>query len=106
MSVVSDIQSKLGINPTGIVDSQTIEKTKQFQLRNNLLVDGIAGVKTRAKLFNNSVFTWDDFPHFKQSEFACKCGCGFKDEDLKVVEILENIRAYFGNKPVIITSRM
>lgn len=105
MNIVSDIQRKLGCSLIdGIVGAETIEKTKQFQLRNNLQVDGIAGVNTRAKLFNESVFTWDDFPHFKQSEFACKCGCGFKDEDLKVVEILENIRAYFGHKPVIITS--
>lgn len=105
MHVVSEIQSKIGCKMIdGIVGNETIEKTRQFQLRENLDVDGIAGVKTRAKIFNSSIFTWNDFPHFNQNEFACHCGCGFKDEDLKVVEILERIRAYFGNKPLIVTS--
>lgn len=105
LQVVKDIQEKIGCKLIdGIVGAETIEKTKQFQLRNNLVVDGIAGVKTRALLFNESIFDWNDFPHFTKKEFACKDGCGFDDEDLKVVEILENIRAYFGHKPLIITS--
>lgn len=105
LQVIREIQEKLGCKMIdGIVGSETIEKTKQFQLRENLTVDGIAGVKTRAKLFNESIFSWDDFLHFKKSEFACKDGCGFDDEDLKVVEILEIIRSHFGNKPVVITS--
>lgn len=47
---------------------------------------------------------WSMYPHFKKQEFACKDKCGFMDENLKVVEILEEIRSHFGNKPVIITS--
>lgn len=66
----------------------------------------LLGVNTRAKIFNSQGLSWDNFPHFKRSEFACKDKCGFDDIDLKVVEILENIRAHFGNRPVIITSRM
>ena len=37
-------------------------------------------------------------------EFACKCGCGFDDINLRLVQILENIRCYFGYNPIIITS--
>ena len=63
------------------------------------------GIKTRAKIFQSvSSYSWDSFAHFKRSEFACRCGCGFDDEDLKVVEILEIIRKHFGGRPVIVTS--
>lgn len=48
--------------------------------------------------------SWAQFPHFKQAEFACRDNCGFMDENLQVVAILEKIRAYFGGKPVIVTS--
>lgn len=105
LRIVAEIQDKLHCKSIdGIVGSETIEKTRQFQLLTGLKVDGIAGVKTRAKLFNDSVYDWSDFPHFKQSEFACKDRCGFDDEDLQVVKILEDIRAYFGGNPVIVTS--
>ena len=42
-------------------------------------------------------------PHFKRSEFACKCGCGFDDISTAVVENLELIRNILG-KPLVITS--
>ena len=48
--------------------------------------------------------SWAQFPHFKQTEFACKDNCGFMDVNLQLVAILEKIRAHFGGKPVIITS--
>ncbi len=41
--------------------------------------------------------------HFNRSEFACKCGCGFSTVDVKLLEILETVRTYFG-KPVTINS--
>ena len=63
------------------------------------------GIKTRAKIYQRvSSYSWENFAHFKRSEFACRCGCGFDDEDLKVVEILEIIRRHFGDRPVIVTS--
>ena len=40
--------------------------------------------------------------HFKRSEFACSCGCGFEAVDKELVEILEEVRAEFG--PVNISS--
>lgn len=106
ISIIKQIQTKIGCSLIdGIVGSETIEKTKQFQLRNNLTIDGICGIKTRAKIFSsNNPHSWDDFAHFKKSEFSCRCGCGYSDEDLEVVEILEMIRKHFGNHPVIVTS--
>ncbi len=41
--------------------------------------------------------------HFSRSEFACRCGCGFATADIELVQVLENIRAHFG-EPVIINS--
>lgn len=45
--------------------------------------------------------------HFRRSEFACKCGCGFglnsDDVSIDLIKRLEEIRAHFG-KPVFITS--
>ena len=34
--------------------------------------------------------------NFKRSEFACKCGCGFDDIDLKLVNIIQIIRDEVG----------
>lgn len=89
----------------GLVGIETITKLKEFQTNNGLNADGICGIKTRNCLTNlNHPYNWSDFPHFKQSEFACECGCGFDDIDIRLVQILEQIRSYFGNHPVHITS--
>lgn len=89
----------------GLVGTDTITKLKEFQKNNNLVVDGICGIKTRNCITNlNNPLSFADFKHFKQSEFSCKCGCGFDDIDLSIVSILEQIRSYFGDHPVYITS--
>lgn len=41
--------------------------------------------------------------HFRRSEFACRCGCGFDDVNLKLIEVLEDVRNHF-NAPVYINS--
>ncbi|WP_447926932.1 D-Ala-D-Ala carboxypeptidase family metallohydrolase [Vreelandella sp. EE27] len=41
--------------------------------------------------------------HFRRSEFACKCGCGFDTVDLETLMLLEDIRTHF-DQPVIINS--
>lgn len=41
--------------------------------------------------------------NFKRSEFACKCGCGKDDIKEGVVEILQDLRDYYGF-PITITS--
>lgn len=41
--------------------------------------------------------------HFNRSEFDCRCGCGLNTVDVRLVEILEQVRKHFGC-PVIINS--
>ena len=41
-------------------------------------------------------------PHFKQREFACKCGCGFNVVDQRLVDGLELMRERIGH-PIILT---
>lgn len=101
-ALICNIQELVEAEVDGVAGSQTIEKTKQWQEENNLIADGIAGVQTRNAMFNKTE-EWN-FPHFEIQEFACKCGCGFDDINYRLVQILENIRCYFGYNPIIITS--
>lgn len=104
IEIIKDIQSKIGCTMIdGIVGNETVTKCKEYQRNHGLTPDGICGEKTRASLHNNN-YSWNDVKHFKKSEFACKDGCGYDDIDIRLVEILENIREHFGNKPIIITS--
>ncbi|TFH85253.1 DUF882 domain-containing protein [Billgrantia azerbaijanica] len=41
--------------------------------------------------------------HFKRSEFACHCQCGFDTIDAATLEILEAVRQHF-DAPVTVTS--
>jgi len=41
--------------------------------------------------------------HFRRCEFACNCECGFDTVDTRLVELLEDVRVYFG-APVTINS--
>jgi hypothetical protein len=103
ISVIKDIQSKLGTNPDGVVGSNTVEKCKQYQRDNGLVADGVCGASTRSKL-NSNASSWDSVKHFKKEEMNCKCGCGLNNTDLHLMHILEQIREHFGGKPVVITS--
>lgn len=42
-------------------------------------------------------------PHFKRSEFSCRCGCGFAAADIELVAVLEDLREAF-DAPVYIRS--
>ena len=42
--------------------------------------------------------------HFKDSEFACKCGCGLASPDPELLQVLELIRAGIGNHPIFVNS--
>ena len=103
ISVIKDIQNKLGASVDGVAGNETIQKCKEFQSNNGLAVDGICGPATRNKLNSGSI-SWDDIPHFKKEEMTCKCGCGLNNTDLRLMQILENIRSNFGGRPTIITS--
>lgn len=41
--------------------------------------------------------------HFDSTEFACKCGCGFDKIDPKLIEVLEDVREFYG-QPIKINS--
>lgn len=113
----------------GIAGNGTISAYEQFQRAYGLKVDGIYGEKTNAKLItvikeeqarlgvtqdgvagaittnarDNQSLSWDKIKYFKKSEFTCRCGCGLNNINLKLVVILDEIRAYFG-QPTIISS--
>lgn len=93
IEVIKYIQGKTGANQDGIAGNETINKCKEYQKNNGLAVDGICGVNTREKL---NELTWNSIKYFKREEFTCKCGCGANNMDLKLVEILDNIREHFG----------
>ena len=44
-----------------------------------------------------------DTAHFKESEFACRCGCGKTWPKQKLINLLEQARMIYG-KPIIIES--
>ena len=41
--------------------------------------------------------------YFKRSEFACSCGCNFSTVDVELLEVLTDLRKYFG-RPITINS--
>lgn len=109
---VKTLQILLGIKSDGIFGKQTRANVVQFQSKNGLVVDGIVGAKTWAKLqalkttvANNGK---PQTAHFKISEFRCKDGTEVPVEyygNLRLLmPVLEEIRAAFGGKPVTITS--
>lgn len=104
-SLICRIQEILEVEQDGVAGNITTEATKTWQRNHSLSGDGICGVKTRQSMFNQRPVSneWN-FEHFKKSEFRCKCGCGFDNISTNLVSILEDIRAYFGGKPLIITS--
>lgn len=96
--VIKSIQNKIGANVDGVVGANTVAKCKEYQSKNGLTADGICGVNTRAKL---NAISWDNIKYFKQSEFTCKCGCGLNNIDLRLVQVLDNIREHFGQACVV-----
>lgn len=103
--LVCKIQRILGVTVDGVAGDATVSKTKEWQKAHGLSADGICGTMTRNAMFNQSSGSneWN-FPHFQKTEFACKDGCGFDNINPRLVAVLEDIRAHFGNKPLIITS--
>ena len=65
---------KLAID--GLAGRETKDATVQWQAEHDLTPDGIAGVKTRAKIQEvaEDVGWWADIRYFVPKEFACKCG--------------------------------
>lgn len=110
ISCIKDIQQLLNkfdykLETDGIVGNKTITAIKDFQARNDLIVDGIIGNNTYKKLgsYIDNLLTWNNVKYFSKDEFVCKCWCGLNNIDIKLVKILDSIREHFNN-PLIITS--
>lgn len=106
ISAYEEFQRNYGLAVDGIYGSKTdaklVEVIKAEQVKLGVTADGIAGTQT-VNARDNQTLSWDNIKHFKQSEFACKCGCGFNSINLNLVKILDEIREYFG-QPMTVTS--
>lgn len=47
---------------------------------------------------------WDRHPHFKPAELTCRCGCGLCNAQEALLDLLEDVRHHFGDKPIRISS--
>lgn len=109
-ALICSIQSIVGVEQDGVAGDNTKEATARWQDAHGLTPDGIAGEQTRDAMFGEpqpeptpTPSEWN-FPHFQQSEFACHCGCGADNICFDTVQLLEDIRSYFGDHPIIVTS--
>lgn len=88
----------------GYAGSDTENALGNFQSKNGLTVDKIAGQKTYEALYGAtptpSHYTCK---YFDDSEFTCKCGCGLNLQKDGIKRIADEIREHFGS-PAIITS--
>lgn len=103
---IEEFQKAYGLVVDGIYGTKSnakmLEVIKQIQKELGVIPDGIAGpITTEAR--NKQELNWNNIKYFKQHEFACKCGCGLNSIDLKLVKILDEIRSYF-NRPIQISS--
>ena len=84
----------------GFAGLETKDATVQWQTKQGLLPDGIAGIITRAKIAEESADEgddwWSNIRYFSRREFACKCGryCGGYPAQLQrgVVELANRAR--------------
>lgn len=90
----------------GYAGSSTENALGDYQSKNGLKVDKIAGQQTYNKL-NGGGQTQPSgkytCKYFKDSEFTCKCGCGTNLTKNGIKKIADEIREHFG-RPVIISS--
>lgn len=103
-----DFQRSNGLVVDGIygakTDAKLIEVIKEIQRSLGVAQDGIAGeVTIKARKYQNSANAWDNIKHFKKNEFTCKCGCGMNNISIELVKVLEEIRNHFG-QPCTVTS--
>lgn len=102
-----DFQKDYGLVVDGIygpkTDAKLVEVIKAEQVKLGVTADGLVGPITINAKNNQTQLSWNDIKHFKKSEFNCRCGCGTNIIDLKLVKILDEIREHFG-KPCQVTS--
>lgn len=111
VEVIRNLQNLLnkygyGLAVDGLAGNGTVDALKDYQSKNGLPVDGIAGMQTYAKLNGGSPTpapTHYTCKYFKDSEFTCKCGCGLNLQKDSIKRIADEIREHFG-RPAIISS--
>ena len=101
----------------GIIGNDTVACLTRYQTAVGLTADGIMGVETYRKLFNDPSYgaavtsqtTGGISAHFNKTEFRCGCGGRYcngyngKEVSTSLLNILEKLRSYYG-RPIIITS--
>lgn len=99
---VTNFQKDFKCQVDGIAGEETcgrlVRVIKECQKILGVKEDGLAGSETN-KAYNE----FRNIKYFKYSEFTCHCGCGYNRVDIRLVNILDNIREHYG-KPAIITS--
>lgn len=108
ISVIKNLQQLLrnkgyNIAVDGCAGDKTYWALGDFQSKNGLAVDKIAGKNTYAKLNGSTPSGKYKCKYFKDSEFTCKCGCGLNLQKDGIKRIADEIREHFG-RPMIITS--
>lgn len=103
---LNECGAKLAVD--GLIGNKTVAAIKAFQKANNLIPDGIAGIKTMTKLNKAQTGGWDGIKYFKRSEFKCDCGGKYCDgypvePNMELVKMLDELREYFA-VPVTVTS--
>ena len=101
----------------GIIGNDTVACLTRYQTAVGLTADGIMGVETYRKLFNDPSYgaattskaTGGISAHFNKTEFRCGCGGRYcngyngKNVSTSLLNILEKLRSYYG-RPIVITS--
>lgn len=101
----------------GIIGNDTVSCLTRYQTAVGLTADGIMGVETYRKLFNDPSYgaatttrnTGGISAHFSKTEFRCGCGGRYcngyngKEVSTSLLNILEKLRSYYG-RPIVITS--
>ena len=101
----------------GIIGNDTVACLTRYQTAVGLTADGIMGVETYRKLFNDPSYgaavtsqaTGGISAHFNKVEFKCGCGGRYcngyngKNVSTSLLNILEKLRSSYG-RPIVITS--
>ena len=98
-------QKDFGLNPDGICGEDT-EKALKHTVCFGIAKKVEVTIKEEVAISKTETTTgtfWDDIKYFKQSEFACKCGCGVSEMNETLIRVADRTREHFGS-PMIVSS--